>query len=370
MLSHILAPCLGFRKTCAKNFFESANSVTISRYIFWNIITGNRWFYALFQGLLYAERVSFMAQKSKFDQFRDDFDGFKLEMQLHQVAQQMELQRQTNIQQQMADHQQATQFAVWKDTTEGRKYVAWVEQVQNIFYQVSREQAEFSKKYQLDLEAVSSEIGEFTQALEKGGKPFVIKFNWLMWLLILNLPLIFASIAWNNVIFLTNHSDSSVQNDGIFYSPLKAFGVGLLLEFLLFFIYPLVVRRLFVMLKARRAWGSASSGDLSLNKKISQCRWLISGYMTSKSGNISSNYDLVVKIYRNEFEASFVPRYWYNMHEVGNMSLVDYYRKFIREAPKNLPTNLPSITMPQPASSSEFHAGTHAANYLKTKYGS
>lgn len=296
-----------------------------------------------------------MAQKSKFDQFAED-------MQMRQIAQQLELERQTRIQQQMANHQQMTQFAVWKDTSDGQRYLSWLDQVQNIFQQSRKIQAEFSTAYAKDLQAVNAEVIPFFQALEKSKKPLVIKINWLIWLIIISLPLIFSSFASQlQILFFTGVDDS------YWLTPIKYFGLGLVVEIGLIIIYP-IIRKNLIMRQAKRAWETSFPGDPGFQEKIKQCRWLIDVYMNLKSRKINNDYDLIKQIYKNQFDMSFKHRSWYHLREINGMSLIDYYNRFIDDAPKNLPTNLPAVRMPSPAPSRDFPPGTQAANFLVSKF--
>lgn len=298
-----------------------------------------------------------MAQKSKFDQFADD-------MRASQDAQQAELEMQTIIQVQMAHHQQMTNFSLWKDSSDGRRYLAWLLQVEKIFQQSRKIQDEFSKAYSRDLQEVNAEISQFCQVLGGSKKPLVIRFNFIIWLVIINLPLIFLSIERNFLL-----PTSSISDDGYIFALMKAFALGVVVEILLIILYP-ILRRKLIMQQARKAWEAAFPASIGFQEKVNQCRWLIRLYMNLETDKINSDYDFIKLVYKGRFKASFKNRSWYRTNEVNGMSLIDYYNRFIDEAPESLPVNLPALKMPTPASSSDFPSGTHAANFLKIKYNS
>lgn len=240
---------------------------------------------------------------------------------------------------------EAQRYINYQRTENGKSYLAWEARAAKYLGRVDQLEAQFQKAFKADLVDAESRVSKFRGALNTQGKPAVLKYNVLIWILILAAPFLIAAASMG-----LGLAGGGEPGTATALESTQVLMLGLAVAMVLAIAYPLSRKHL-MMRKAAKSLRKTGLSAAGTADTISYHRSLYGFFYQGGNPKAMSDQDFVHAVYRSAIDFDHAhSMHFYDMEE----NLPCKIRDFIKNAPKTLPSDFPSLDAPKAVNYRKF----------------
>ncbi|WP_437582924.1 hypothetical protein ACSAGD_11665 [Paramicrobacterium sp. CJ85] len=245
------------------------------------------------------------------------------------------------------------QFKMWRQTEDGKRYLAWESRTRAFVNYLQHLQGEFSLLCSEDVEQTREEVRRWSELMRARQPTALHRFRELIIGAIVVFPLLLA-------VFFPKINHGFGRLGGFFATAgevITGAVVGVLISSVAYVIYAFVAKRV-ICHHAKAVLSEVPDAEQAMASLKSRFVY----FFTGPGSELTAENDFLDKVYRNDMPPLAAPR---SFCDPDVLVVTNHFMSIIQGAPQNLPVDLPEHDMPGAVDPSYVPEGTGAHAFVR-----